>query len=137
MQETLVQNKAIVTRFNKAYIEAGDINVLHELMHPDFINHTALPGMSPRIDGIINTIDMFRSAFPDLVVEIHDQVAENDLVVTRKTLTGTHSDTFLGVPASGRKIRVDTIDIIRLRDGKYLEHWAIRDMMNVMQQLKG
>jgi predicted ester cyclase len=136
-KQQLMQNKAIVTRFNKAYIEGGDIQVCHDIIDASFINHTALPGMSPGLDGILATIDMFRKAFPDLTVTIHDQMAEGDKVVTRKTFYATHGGPFMGIAATGRKITIDTIDIIRLRDGKYIEHWAVRDMLNVMQQLKG
>src|SRR4051812_33562153 len=129
-------NKAVVTRFNKAYIEGGDMQAFREIMDSSFVNHTAMPGMSPGLDGITATIDMFRQAFPDLTVTIHDQIEEGDLVVTRKTFYATHAGPFMGIAATGRKVTIDTIDIIRLRDGKYVEHWAVRDMLNVMQQLK-
>jgi len=130
------KNKAVVTRFNKAFIESGDMQAFDEIMDPSFVNHTAMPGMSAGTDGIVQTINLFRTAFPDLRVEIYDQVAEGDLVVTRKAFFATHRGSFMGVEATGRPVRIDTIDIIRLRDGKYMEHWAVRDMLAVMQQLK-
>jgi len=136
-REQLAHNKAVVTRFNKAYIESGDLQVCYDIVDPSFINHTALPGMSKGLDGIIQTIDLFRRAFPDIRVDIHEQVAEGDLVVTRKTFYATHAGPFMGIDATGRKVAIDTIDIIRLRNGKYIEHWAVRDMLNVLQQLKG
>lgn len=135
--EELARNKAVVTRFNKAYIENGDMQAFGEIMDPAFINHTAMPGISPGPDGIVATINMFRKAFPDLAVDIYEQVAEGDLVVTRKALVATHKDVFMGIEATGRRVRIDTIDIVRLRDGRYTEHWAVRDMLNVQQQLKG
>jgi len=137
MSNQLEQNKSVVTRFNKAFIEAGDMQAFHEIMDPVFINHTAMAGMPSGPDGMVQTIELFRKAFPDMAVEIYEQVAEGDLVVTRKAIVATHAGIFMGIEATGRRVRIDTIDIVRLRDGKYLEHWAVRDMLNVMQQLKG
>ena len=135
--QQLAENKAVVTRFNKAFIEGGDMQAFDEIMDESFVNHTAMAGMPSGPDGIVQTIQMFRAAFPDLTVEINEQVAENDLVVTRKAFYATHRGLFMGIAATGKKIKIDTIDIIRLRNGKYVEHWAVRDMMSVMQQLKG
>ena len=137
-QEQLELNKAVVTRFNKAFIGAGDMQAFHDIVDPSFINHTAAPGVSPGPDGLVEVIvHIFRKAFPDLRVEIYEQVAEGDLVVTRKTFFATHSGSFMGIEATGNPVRIDTIDIVRLRDGKYVEHWAARDMLRVLQQLKG
>ena len=135
--ETLAQNKAVVTRFNKAFIEGNDMQAVTDILDPSFINHTAMPGMSPGPDGIVQTIDMFRKAFHHLRVEIYEQVAEGDLVVTRKSFFATHGGTFMGIEATGRPVQINTIDIVRLRDGKYVEHWGARDMLAVLQQLKG
>jgi len=113
------------------------MQAFHDIMDPAFINHTAMPGIPSGPDGIVQTIDMFRKAFPDMAVEIYEQVAEGELVVTRKAIVATHAGAFMGIEATGRRVKIDTIDIVRVRDGKYLEHWAVRDMLNVMNQLKG
>ncbi len=76
-----------------------------------------------------------RKAFPDIAVTIGDQIAEDDLVVTRKSYVATHQAEFLGVPATGRKISFGVIDIIRLEDGKYVEHWAVPDLFDLHRQL--
>ncbi len=135
-QQQAEMNKAVVTRFNKAFIESGDMQAFNEIMDPSFVNHTAMPGMPSGPEGMVQTITLFRKAFPGLRVEIYDQVAEGDRVVTRKAFFATHGGPFMGIETTGRPVRIDTIDIIRLRNGKYLEHWAVRDMLAVMQQLK-
>jgi steroid delta-isomerase-like uncharacterized protein len=131
------QNKAIVLRFNKEIIERHNIAVLDELVAPDFINHTAPPGASPNRDGLIAFMTMFRNAFSDIQVDIFDQVAEDDKVVTRKAINATHTGPFMGVPATGRRVALNLVDIIRIREGKYAEHWAVRDTASLMQQLTG
>ncbi|MBU3537071.1 ester cyclase, partial [Alkalihalobacillus clausii] len=78
---------------------------------------------------------VLRPAFPDLVVTIHDQVAEADTVVTRKSYAGTHSAEFFGVPATGKRVDFPMIDIIRLVDAQYVEHWSTVDLFGMMRQL--
>jgi len=78
---------------------------------------------------------MLHGAFPDLRVEIHDQVAEGDKVVTRKTFHGTHRGDFMGIPPSGAGVAFDVIDIVRVRNGKMTEHWNVVDALALMTQL--
>lgn len=136
MNSDVEKNKAIVTQFNKEAIEEGRLAAFDELIDDSFINHTAPAGMPPGRDGMIRFIlEVLRPAFPDLRVEIYDQVAEGDKVVTRKAFHATHSGPFMGIPATGKIIRFPVIDIVRLRDGKYIEHWGIRDTHSVLQQI--
>ena len=130
------QNKAIVTRINKEFIEGGNKNTVYEIFSPDFVNHTAPPGSPQGPEAIIYFFDhLLKPSFPDLKVVIHDQVAEGDKVTTRKSFHATHKGEFFGVPASNKKVVMDVIDIIRLRDGKFAEHWGALDMQNVMMQI--
>jgi len=130
-------NKATVTRFNKAFIEGGDVNAFNEIIAPDFINQTAPQGVPKGPEGVLYFFNhLLRPAFPDLKVEIHDQVSEDDKVTTRKSFYGTHTGEFFGIPATGRPVVMDVIDIIRLRDGKFVEHWNVLDWQSVMMQLQ-
>ncbi len=79
---------------------------------------------------------MLRSAFPDLRAAIHDQVAEDDQVVTRKTLSGTHRSDFIGISPTGRAVAFDVIDILRIVRGRTMEHWNVVDFAGLMQQLE-
>ena len=129
-------NKAIVRKFNKEFIEDGNLSVYDELVSPNFLDHSghdAVP--NPRAAYFFIT-QVFRPAFPDVKVIIHDQFAEGDTVVTRKSYQGTHKGAFLGMPGTGKAINLAVIDIIKLCDGKYVEHWGSADMFGLMQQLK-
>ena len=136
MDSELEKNKAVVIRFNKEAIEQGRLEAFDELLDPSFINHTAPAGMPSGRDGMVRfIIDVLRPAFSDLRADIYDQIAEGDKVVTRKAFHATHTGSFMGIPATGKPIVFPVIDIIRLRDGKYIEHWGIRDTHSVLQQL--
>jgi predicted ester cyclase len=133
----LQRNKAVVVRFNKEVIERGDEAAFRELMAPDFVNRTAPPGAPAGPEGMIHTFNrVLRPAFPDLRVEIHDQVAEGDKVTTRKTLRGTHRGEIFGISATGREVAIEVIDIVRVRDGRYAEHWGINTLSVVLAQLR-
>jgi steroid delta-isomerase-like uncharacterized protein len=130
------QNKAIVNRFNKECIEQGDTASFDELLAPDCINHAAPPGASNGPDGMIYFLkQVLKPAFPDLKVLILDQVAEGDRVVSRKELHGTHTGDLMGIPATHKKLVIHVIDIIRLRDGQYAEHWGMSDLHSLMAEL--
>jgi len=136
MQFTTEQNKQLVIRFNKEYIEQGNRKSFEELVAEDVVNHSAPPGSSKGPDGMIHFLqNVLRTGFPDISVEILDQVAEGDLVTTRKAIHATHSGDFMGIPPTGKKVIINVIDMIRLRQGKYVEHWGMSNLSDVIAQL--
>lgn len=133
---TTDNNKAIVTRFNKAFIEGGDTTVFNEIVAPDFINQTAPDGVPKGPEGVLYFFNHFlKPSFPDLKVEILSQVAEADKVTTHKKFYATHTADFMGIPATGKKVIMEVMDIIRLKDGQFKEHWNVVDWQNILQQL--
>lgn len=134
---TIQRNKAVVLRFNQEVIEQGNTAAFREIMAADFINRTAAPGMPTGPDGMLATFNnLLRPAFPDLRVEVHDQIAEGDKVTTRKTIRGTHQGPLLGIAPTGKQVAIEVIDIVRLRDGQYVEHWGINTLPLVLTQLR-
>ena len=130
------KNKATVTRFNKEFIEGADINAFNDIIAPVFINQTAPPGVPKGPEGVMYFFNHFlRPAFPDMQVEIQRQVAENDMVTTHKVFHVTHQGDFMGIPATGKKLDIEVMDMIRLQNGKFVEHWNIVDWQQVITQL--
>ena len=78
---------------------------------------------------------MLRAGFPDHDAVVHDQLVDGDKVITRKTFTGTHGGEFLGVPPTGRRVTIGVIDIVRVDDGKIVEHWNVVDLLGALQQM--
>lgn len=131
-----VDNKEVVGRFNIEVIQNGNEAEFHALMASDFINHSAPQGMPNGPEGMWNTFeDILRPALSGLRVTIHDQIAEGDKVTTRKTISGVHSGTLAGIPPTGRAVAIAVIDIVRIQDGKYAEHWGLNTMANVLSAL--
>lgn len=135
---TTEQNKAVITRFNKEVIEGKDLSIMDEIFNPDFINRTVRPGFSPGPEGMSRFLtDVLWKAFSEIHVDIHSQVAEGDMVSTRKTIGGKHTGDFAGIPASGKPVKLRIMDMVRLKEGKYAEHWSVMDMHDVIKQISG
>jgi predicted SnoaL-like aldol condensation-catalyzing enzyme len=134
---SIESNKNVVRRFNKEVIEGKNFALSTSIFHQDFINHSVSPGGSSTQEGMINFLqNVLWKAFSEIEVEIHEMIGEGDLVTTRKTIHATHIGVFLEQPASGKRIKIQIIDIVRLKDGKYLEHWRGWDPLGVIAQIK-
>jgi predicted SnoaL-like aldol condensation-catalyzing enzyme len=129
-------NKQIVARFNKEFIEQGNLESFEELLSNKVINHSAPAGMPNGKESFFNFLNhVLRKGFPNLKVEILDQIAEKDLVTTRKRITATHTGEILGIPASNKEVEINIIDMIRVQDGKYVEHWGQSNFEEVLKQI--
>lgn len=128
-------NKALMKRFVAEYQTNHDDAVLYELVAEDFVDHSALPGLPPGRDGVKALFDAFHRAFDGFSARVHDQVAERDLVVTRKSFHGRHVGQFMGIAPTGAEVRIDVIDIVRVSGGRIAEHWNVVDQLGLMRQL--
>jgi steroid delta-isomerase-like uncharacterized protein len=133
---SLDENKALFRRFIEQVANKGDLSVIHEMMPPDFIENQELPAGAPQgRDGVEQFFREWRQGFTDRNVTLDLEVAEGDLVTTFQTWRGTHTGEFLGIPATGKTVKVTGVDIVRVADGMLVEHWGILDMLLLMQQL--
>lgn len=106
-----------------------------EVIAPDYRQHN--PGVPPGLDGVRQGFAAFLAVFPDLAAAVEAVVAQGDLVAARFTWEGTHRAEFLGVPASGRRVRWGSADWWRVRDGRLAEHWDVIDLAGLGEQLRG
>jgi len=128
-------NTAIVCRLIEEAQEGGNLAVVDEPLADDFVDHSPLPGLPPTRDGVRMLFARLKAAFPDLRVKIHEQIAADDRVVTRKTFSGTHGAPFMGVPATGKPVSFDAIDILTIRAGLIREHRVVVDQLALLQQI--
>jgi len=136
MNEITMQNKAIVARFNRECIEQGNAQSFKELLAGNVVNHAAPAGMPNGAESFTYFLnDVLRKGFPDLKVDIQEQVAENDIVTTRKTITATHTGEIFGIPPTHKKVEINVIDMIRLQNGQYAEHWGQSNFADIITQL--
>lgn len=130
------QNKQVVVQFNKECIEQGKEESFENLISNNVINHSAPTGMPNGKESFYFFLNnVLRKGFPNLKVEILDQIAERDLVTTRKRIMATHTGEIFGIAPSNKEVVINVIDIIRLADGKYVEHWGQSNFEEVMKQI--
>ena len=135
-QATLAENKAVIRRFVEEVQNGKSEDAYWELNDPAFVNLAPLPpGVPSDREGGFAYLFGFMNAFPDSRVTIDDMIAEGDQVVTKKTFTGTHTGEFAGIPPTGKPVTLQFVDIMRVRDGKIVEHWNCIDQLSFMQQL--
>lgn len=117
-------------------INAGDIEAFGDLLADDFVEHEELPGLSPSKDGVKTFFRMQLAAFPDLRMDVQDIVADGAKVVARVRYTGTQQGDFQGMPATGKSVDVQLVDIFAFdSDGRVREHWGVLDQLTLLQQL--
>jgi predicted ester cyclase len=130
------ENKAQFRRMYEEGFNKGILHVADELIDPECINHEVPPGVNNRgPESLRMVITMLRSAFPDLRFAIEELIAEGDIVAGRLTMNGTHQGSLMGMPPTGRAVRQNHMHFVRLRDGKAIEHWGVRDDVGMMRQL--
>ena len=129
-------NKALIRGFFEKVINAGNLDVMDQILSPDFLSHEAFPpGIPPGRAGAKQLFGMLHNAFPDYHATIEDEIAEGDKVVVRVTFSGTQQGEFMGKPPTGRRVTYGVIDIFRISDEQVVEHWGIVDMLSLMQQI--
>jgi steroid delta-isomerase-like uncharacterized protein len=117
-------------------INAHDIDGFGALVAEDFVEHEELPGLAGGRDGVLEFFRMQIAAFPDLAMTVEDLVDGGDKVVARVRFSGTNTGEFMGMPATGRAVDVQLIDIMLFADdGLVHEHWGVFDQMAMMEQL--
>ena len=123
-----------IRRYIEEVINKGNFFVLDELVHPDYVFGSPSEELHG-LDGLKGFIGMFRTAFPDLKVQVDDLATEENKTVTCFTLTGTHQGDLMGIPATGKPVNVHGMILSRFKAGKIIEEWEVLDQLAMFQQL--
>jgi predicted ester cyclase len=112
----------------------GAIERLDDLVGPDVVHHDPYdPNAAAGLGGMKRTIELNRSAFPDMRLSVEDQVAEGDKVVTRWSAEMTHLGELGGAAPTGNRVTISGITIDRFEDGKVVEAWRSMDMLGALR----
>ena len=128
-------NAAIVRQFVDEVITQGNMEIASQYVWEDVVEQVPFPGQGPGLEGLKDVLQGMRTAFPDLIFSIQEQVTEGDKVASRFEWTGTHKAAFLGVPPTGRSVRVWGVVIDRLVEGRIKDTRIIMDIFGLMMQL--
>ena len=126
----------LALRFYEEIINGGNVDLVDELLTEDFVDHEEpFPGMTPDRDGVKDFVRTMRAAFPDIRMTPEQILTDDDRVMIRYRMTGTHDGEFMGMPPTGRRIDLTGYDEARVVDGCAVEHWGAMDGTVLMQQL--
>jgi serine phosphatase RsbU (regulator of sigma subunit)/predicted ester cyclase len=129
-------NKTLVRRFLEAQA-TSDLETLDELLAPDFVDHTLLPGQDPSRQGYVRHIAEDHAAFSDISTTIEYQATDgDDIVITRHTTHSIHDrGKLLGMEPTGKEWTLAHIDIHRISGGKIVEAWSASDAGPFLEML--
>jgi steroid delta-isomerase-like uncharacterized protein len=128
-------SRTIIQRFIEEILNQKKVAVADEIVAEDFIELDPFPGQVQGRQGLKDVLGMFFSGFPDMHWVIEEQIAEGDKVVTRFTWTGSQKGDFMGIPATGKQVKVKGVVIDRVVDGRMVDSRILMDTMGMMQQL--
>lgn len=131
------QNKSLILQYNQEVVQNGNVNFFKQIAAPHFVNHSAPDPAASGVESMTAFFtDVLHEAFSNLTVDVLDMVADEQIVATRKQITGTHTGNLLGIAPTGKQVTIRIIDFIRLEDGKLTEHWGENNFYSIIQSLK-
>lgn len=128
------ENKAIVRRYQDAY-NRNDMAALAEVVSADIATPNMLPGFPPGLEGLQQLHQLTVDAWPDMTVTIEALIAEGEYVAARVIISATPQKVAFGVPPNGNAFRVAGQYMVRIVDGKIIEHHGVEDVVGIMQQM--
>jgi predicted ester cyclase len=126
----------VVRRLIEEGFNEGNLEVCDELVHPDLVEHQDFgPSHAAGAAGVKAVIGSLRRAYPDFHLAIEHLAVDEDLVWLHMSGSGTNRGPFMGNQPTGRPMRIDVFDLLRVADGRIVEHWGVPDRLGALFQL--
>jgi steroid delta-isomerase-like uncharacterized protein len=130
------QREAIARRYVAEVFTGSNAERARDYFTADIAWHGGALGTVTGVDTVVPVLGGFIGALSDIQATVQDAIASNDLVALRLVVTATHTGNLLGVPATGRPVRWDAVDIYRVTDdGRISEQWAFEDLAAILSQV--
>ena len=126
----------LVRRLHTEGMATKDLAILDDYFAPGFVSHNRPPELPGGVEGVKAFFAVFRDALPDVDVTVDELIGEGEWVAIATTTRGTHTGSgLLGIPPSGRSVEVTGIDMVRVHDGRIVEHRGLTDIVGLLRQL--
>lgn len=122
-------------RWGEEVASGGKLEVLDEILARAFVDHDPAPDQGPGVEGLKGFFRNFRTAFPDLKVEVEKMVATDEYVTIRYNASGTHRGDFMGFSPTGRTFQAPAMQLGRWENGRCVERWGVTDQLEILKQL--
>jgi steroid delta-isomerase-like uncharacterized protein len=130
----LEQNKHIARQFIAAFA-AADTRTLERIVAVHMVDHNLAPGQKQGRPGLMEAVEAFRVAFPDLKITIESLVADEERVSVTGKISGTNQGSLMGAPPTGKTASFAYMDMYGIANGQIVEVWHIEDLAGMMRQL--
>ena len=132
----MAEGVELIQRFYDELLSEGNLDAIDELVTDDVVDQEqGLPGQPEGKEGVVFFVNAMRGAFSDIRATVGQSLESGDLACAQSTITGRHTGDWMGVPASDKSFEIQSIDIIRIEDGKCAEHWGVTDNIALMMQI--
>lgn len=129
-----IDHETLMHRFYAAF-NARNLDALDEVMAADVVDHNAMPGQPAGIAGVKMDLAGYFAAFSDIQIEVEQMLVSGDYVTVRQVARGVHDGNFLGLPATGKPVVIQSHDIGRVENGRIVEVWHVEDLLNTLFQI--
>ena len=126
----------VARNFYQTVFQTGDTEAIDVLVADDFVDHAPWPGHPATRQGFQSGMTEMRSAFPDLKIEPLKMIEEDDKVAVLVRISGTQHGEFMEHAPTGSTFDIEGVDILRIREGKLIEHWGVMDAEQMLAQLR-
>jgi steroid delta-isomerase-like uncharacterized protein len=127
--------RELIERLHTELFSSGDLATIDRFFAPDVLSHDMPPGFPQGIEGVRMFFSAFREGMPDVRVRIDEIVVEDDRAAVATMIEGTHTGAMMGIEPTGRRISVRGIDMVRVADGRIVEHRGLTDTVGLLRQL--
>src|SRR5690349_9918763 len=128
------QNAAALAKFAEA-VNTENYALFDQVVAANCVDHDPGPGQVAGPAGYRALFTEMRRAFPDMKAEVAELVAGEDAIAFAYTFTGTHNGPLMGIPATGKQVKIRGMQISKFRDGKMVERWGSSDQLGMLQQI--
>lgn len=125
---TPASHATMIVSANDVLLVEGDRNAVDDFFTADYVAHGTDRDLTGGPDGVRSFLDTVHRAFSDLQVDVEILAEAGDRVAWHRTLTGTQSGSFMGFPATGRRVMWRDMLVSRFQDGRIAEEWVVTDM---------
>ena len=131
-------NKQLFLEVARQMFVERDLGAIDRHYAEDYVNHDPERQARARAAGLTDRqatrafFEHFLAAFPDVKLSVDQLYAEGDRVIALTSWRGTHKAPFFGMPPSGRPILIRTVEVFRIVDGKFQDHWDVVDQSGLM-----
>jgi steroid delta-isomerase-like uncharacterized protein len=130
-----MEPRELVERLHTELFASGDLATLDRFFAPDVVSHDMPPGFPQGVEGVRMFFSAFREGMPDVEVRIDEVIVEDDRAAVATRIEGTHTGALMGLEPTGRRISVRGIDMVRVADGRIVEHRGLTDTVGLLRQL--